>query len=78
VVKINRRIVKMAGKFTDKLENVRGRLQDIQSSAETLREALYYSQYDCGVFTGAANLIVEEIEVAANELRDVVKEMLSA
>ncbi len=68
----------MDSKFTDKVEDVRGRLQDIHSSAEALREALACSKYDSVTFTGAANLIAEDIESAANELSDLAKEMVSA
>ncbi len=78
VVKINRRFAKMASKFTDKLEDVRNRLGDIHSSAEALREALNFSEYEPETFTGAANLIADDIEGVTNGLRELVREMISA
>ncbi len=68
----------MVSKFTDRIEDVRNRLGDIQSSAETLREALANSEYDSGTFTGAANLIADDIEGAADDLRGLVNEMVHA
>ncbi len=68
----------MVSEFTDKLEDIRNRLGDIKSSAEALREALNHSEYGPETFTGAANLIADDIEGAANELRNLVKGMISA
>ncbi len=68
----------MFDKFTDKVEGVRNRLGDIQSSATALSEALAFSGYEAKAFTGAANLISDDIEDAVNDLRDLVNEMISA
>ncbi len=68
----------MASKFTDRLDNVLVRLSDIQSSALALSEALYHTGYDAELFTGAANLISNDIEGAVNDLSELAEEMMSA
>ncbi len=68
----------MVSKFTDKLEDVRNRPGDIHSLAEALREALNFSEYEPETFTGAANLIADDIGDMANDLRELVRAMISA
>ncbi len=68
----------MSRKFIDKVEDVSWHLQQIQSAVITLREALSYSCSDCSVFSGAANLIADDIEVAASDLSKLVEKMISA
>ncbi len=68
----------MASKFTDKLDDVLVRLSDIQPSALALSEALYHTGYDAEIFTGAANLISDDIEGAVNDLSELAGEMMSA
>ncbi len=68
----------MVSDFTDKLEDVRRRLGYLQSTATALAEALAFSGYDAEIFTGTANLISDDIEGVVNELRGLVKEMISA
>lgn len=64
--------------FTDKVEAVRNRLKDLQSSAEALREALAYSEYEPETFTGAASLIADDIGGAVNDLSSLAEEMIRA
>ncbi len=68
----------MSENFTDKLEDARRRLNDIQSTATALSEALAFSGYDAEAFTGAANLISDDIEGVANELNELVNEIIHA
>ncbi len=68
----------MLEEFTDKLEDVRSRLGDIQSTAIALSEALAFSVYDAEAFAGVANLISDDIESAANELHELVNKMIHA
>ncbi len=68
----------MASKFTDRLDNILVRLNDIQSSALALSEALYHTGYDAEIFTGAANLISDDINGAVNDLSKLAGEMMSA
>ncbi len=68
----------MASKITDKLDGVRVRLNDIQSSALALSEALYHTGYDAELFTGAANLIADDIEGAVKKLSNLAEEITSA
>jgi len=77
-VKINRRFVKMESKITDKLDSVLLRLSDIQSTATALSEALYFSGYESGVFTGAANLIAEDINGEISKLSRLAEEITCA
>ncbi len=68
----------MESKITDKLDCVLIRLNDIQSTATALSEALYFSEYESEVFTGAANLIANDIEGAVNELCSLAEEITNA
>ncbi len=58
-----------------KLDGVLVRLENIQSSAIALSEALYFSGYDAEVSTGAANLIAGNIKGAVNELCNLAEEI---
>jgi len=68
----------MAGKFTDRLDNILVRLSDIQSTATALSEALYFTGYEPEMFTGAASLIANDINGAVNDLSKLAEEMMSA
>ncbi len=68
----------MISNFTDRLEDIRNRLNDIQSSATALSEALTFSAYESDVFTGAANLITDDIEGTVDKLRELINELASA
>ncbi len=68
----------MNSKFKDKLEGIRSRLSDIQSTAIALSEALAFSGYGGEVFTGTASLISCNIEFAVDDLRELVKKMAYA
>ncbi len=68
----------MVSKITDKLDGVLMRLDDIQSTAIALSEALYFSGYESEVFTGAANLIAEDIKGAVNKLSNLAEEITNA
>ncbi len=71
-------VCKMESKFTDKLDGVLVRLDNIKSSAIALSEALYFTGYEAEVFTGAANLIADNIEGAVKDLSSLAGEMVSA
>ncbi len=68
----------MISEYIDTVEDVTRRLSNIQSAATALSEALAFSGYEAKAFTGAANLISDDIEDAVNDLRDLVNEMISA
>ncbi len=68
----------MISDYIDKVEDVRRRLSNIQSATTALSEALAFSGYDAEEFTGTANLISDNIEVAVNDLCELVNEMTHA
>ncbi len=65
----------MESKFTDKLDGVLVHLNDIQSSAISLSEALYFSGFDAEVFTGAANQIAGNIKGTISKLSNLAEEI---
>ncbi len=68
----------MNSNFTNKLEGIRDRLRDIQSTAIALSEALAFSPYGGEVFTGTANLISYDIETTVDDLGELAKAMAHA